>query len=235
MPRTTKRKILSKKTLSLSIRSKIQTTKITTGEISDNYKIIREIGHGGMGAVFLAERDDGEFDQQVALKIVRQTIVDPAKLERHFRRERQILASLNHPNIAKLLDGGVSEIGEPFLAMEYVEGETLLEFADSELPIEEKLKLFLKICNAVVFAHRNLVIHRDIKPSNILVTKDGEPKLLDFGLAKILDESFSSDRPQTAFTRSRPRMLRPSNSRKNCFDGFRYLQFGRGFLRTFER
>lgn len=178
-----------------------------------HYTIIREIGHGGMGAVFLAERNDGEFDQQVALKIIRQTIVS-SELERHFRRERQILASLNHPNIAKLLDGGVSETGEPFLAMEYVEGETLLEFT-AELSIEEKLKLFLKICNAVAFAHRNLVIHRDIKPSNILVTKDGTPKLLDFGLAKIQDESFSSDSTQTAFNALTPAYASPEQLRGN--------------------
>jgi serine/threonine protein kinase len=160
-----------------------------------HYKIIREIGHGGMGAVFLAERADGEFNQQVALKIVRQTIVSN-ETEQHFRRERQILASLNHPNIGKLLDGGVSEMGEPFLAMEFVEGKTLLEFAEN-LPVEEKLRLFLKVCAAVAFAHRNLVVHRDLKPSNILVNESGEPKLLDFGLAKILDENLSNEN-QTA-------------------------------------
>lgn len=155
------------------------------GKQFGNYKILREIGHGGMGAVFLAERNDGEFHQKVALKIVRQTVLDN-ETERHFRREREILASLNHPNIAHLHDGGVSASGEAFLAMEYVEGENLLEFAESnKLSIEEKLKLFLKICAAVSYAHRNLTIHRDLKPSNILVNKDGEPKLLDFGLAKI--------------------------------------------------
>jgi len=181
------------------------------GRIFGHYKIIREIGHGGMGAVFLAERNDGEFDQQVALKIVRQTIVS-AELERHFRRERQILASLNHPNIAKLLDGGVSENGEPFLAMEYVEGKTLLEFA-VDLSIEEKLKLFLKICNAVAYAHQNLVVHHDIKPSNIIVTKDGEPKLLDFGLAKIQDESFTNDSTQTVFRALTPAYASPEQLR----------------------
>ncbi len=160
--------------------------KTYDGREFGHYKILREIGHGGMGAVFLAERADGEFDQQVALKIVRQTIVSH-ELERHFRRERQILASLNHPNIAKLLDGGVSAIGEPFLAMEYIEGANLLEFA-VDISIAEKLKLFIKVCNAVEYAHRHLVVHRDIKPSNILVTNDGEPKLLDFGLAKLSEE-----------------------------------------------
>ncbi|MET0752069.1 MAG: serine/threonine-protein kinase, partial [Pyrinomonadaceae bacterium] len=167
------------------------------GKQFGNYKIIREIGRGGMGAVFLAERCDGEFSQKVALKIVRQTIVD-AETERRFRREREILASLNHPNIARLHDGGVSDAGEAFLAMEYVEGETLLEFAEAQnLPVEEKLRLFLKICAAVSYAHRNLTVHRDLKPSNILVTETGEPKLLDFGLAKILDEN-SFDQNQTA-------------------------------------
>lgn len=148
-----------------------------------NYKILREIGRGGMGAVFLAERSDGEFDQQVALKIVRETFFSD-DLERHFRRERQILASLSHPNIARLLDGGVSENGEPFIAMEYVEGTNVLDFAQ-DLPLEDKLRLFIKLCGAVEYLHRNLIVHRDIKPSNILVGADGEPKLLDFGLAKL--------------------------------------------------
>ena len=158
-----------------------------------NYRIIREIGSGGMGTVFLAERDDGEFTQQVALKIVRQSIADSAIIER-FRRERQILANLNHPNIAALHDGGVNAEGEPFLAMEYVDGETLTDYVEKHrLSIRERLRLFLKICNAVSYAHRNLVVHRDIKPSNILVTTDGEPKLLDFGLAK----AFESDAAKT--------------------------------------
>jgi serine/threonine protein kinase len=176
-----------------------------------HYKILGEIGQGGMGAVFLAERVDGEFSQQVALKIVRQTIVSQ-ELERHFRRERQILASLNHPHIARLLDGGVSQAGEPYLVMEFVEGENLLEFA-APLSLTEKLKLFLKICGAVEFAHRNLVVHRDIKPSNILVNKTGEPKLLDFGLAKIEDESFSADATQTAFRALTPAYASPEQLR----------------------
>jgi eukaryotic-like serine/threonine-protein kinase len=163
------------------------------GKQFGNYKTLREIGRGGMGAVFLAERNDGEFNQKVALKIVRQTILD-GETERHFRREREILASLNHPNIAHLHDGGVSERGEAFLAMEYVEGENLLEYAETnKLSVEEKLKLFLKICAAVAYAHRNLTIHRDLKPSNILVNKDGEPKLLDFGLAKMSEPSAVAD------------------------------------------
>ncbi|MFN2502012.1 MAG: tetratricopeptide repeat protein, partial [Pyrinomonadaceae bacterium] len=184
------------------------------GKQFGNYKIIREIGRGGMGAVFLAERTDGEFEQQVALKIVRQTFAD-TELVKRFRRERQILANLNHPHIAKLLDGGVSEMGEPFLAMEYVEGEPLLEFAEKEnLKIEDRLNLFLKICSAVAYAHRNLTVHRDIKPSNILVTKDGEPKLLDFGLAKMSDPPASAGvhnltQTETAFRAFTPAYASP--------------------------
>jgi non-specific serine/threonine protein kinase/serine/threonine-protein kinase len=180
-----------------------------------NYKIIREIGAGGMGAVFLAQRSDGEFDQQVAIKIIRQAIAE-AEIINRFKRERQILASLNHPNIAKLLDGGVSADGLPFLAMEYVEGDAITKFANGENSnLEERLKLFLKVCAAVSYAHRNLIVHRDLKPSNILVTKDGEPKLLDFGLAKLLDENLSNDvtQTQTAFRALTPAYASPEQLR----------------------
>ncbi len=162
-----------------------------------HYTIIEELGRGGMGTVYLAERSDGEFKQRVALKLVRQTIAD-AETEKRFRREREILASLNHPFIAQLHDGGVSENGEPYFAMEYVDGKPLLEYADEHgLTTDERLALFLKVCSAVAYAHRNLTIHRDLKPSNILVAADGNPKLLDFGLAKILDENVG-DQEQTA-------------------------------------
>src|SRR5580765_80905 len=181
------------------------------------YSILREIGRGGMGSVFLAARADGEFEQQVALKIIRPSFADQ-ELERHFRRERQILASLNHPNIAKLIDGGVSETGELFLAMEFIEGEPLIVFAEHHhLTIEDRLRLFLKICYAVSFAHQNLVIHRDLKPSNILVTEDGTPKLLDFGLAKLTEQSVDSslvpvngaDQTQTDFQAFTPAYASP--------------------------
>lgn len=151
------------------------------------YKVVREIGRGGMGAVYLAERADGEFRQQVAVKVIRQTLAGN-ETRRHFKRERQILASLNHPNIARLLDGGMSEDGEPFLAMEYVEGVRIDLYADAQqLPTNARLNLFRQVCAAVQYAHQNLIIHRDLKPSNILVTTDGVPKLLDFGIAKLLD------------------------------------------------
>ncbi len=175
------------------------------------YTIEREIGHGGMGAVFLARRNDGEFDQMVALKIVRQSIAESHVIER-FKTERQILASLNHPNISRLLDGGVSATGEPFLAMEHIEGEPITEFASRQkLSVDDKLRLFVKVCSAVAYAHRNLVVHRDIKPSNILVTADGEPKLLDFGLAKLTDESLQNDpsQTQTAFRALTPAYASP--------------------------
>ena len=167
------------------------------------YRIVREIGRGGMGAVFLAERADGEFHRQVALKIVRRSLVDQ-DLERRFRRERQILATLSHPHIAHLLDGGVSADGEPFFVMEYVEGVRIDEYcARTKLTTRERLKLFLNVCRAVAYAHEQLVIHRDLKPSNILVTREGVPKLLDFGIAKLLDLGGSGDQTATecrAFT-----------------------------------
>ncbi len=176
-----------------------------------NYKIIKEIGVGGMGAVFLAERDDGEFSQKVAVKIIRQTVAD-SELVNRFRRERQILANLNHPNIAKLVDGGVSASGEPFLAMEFVEGEAITKFVAREnLDLEARLKLFLKVCAAVSYAHRNLIVHRDLKPGNILVTAENEPKLLDFGLAKLLDANLLNDpeQTQTAFRALTPAYASP--------------------------
>ena len=184
-----------------------------SGKQFGSYKIVREIGRGGMGAVYLARRNDGEFDQQVALKIVRQTIVDKES-ENRFRRERQILAALNHPNIAKLLDGGVSEAGEPFLVMEYIVGKPFLEYAEAnELSIAERLRLFLKVGAAVAFAHQNLIVHRDIKPSNILVTNDGEPKLLDFGLAKVLDFEADAAQTATAFRAMTPAYASPEQMR----------------------
>ncbi len=185
-----------------------------TGKQFGHYKIIKEIGRGGMGAVFLAERSDGEFSQKVAVKIVRQTLIDK-ETARRFKKERQILANLNHPNIAKLLDGGVSASGEPFLVMEFIEGETLTEFAENNnLNTNERLQIFQKICSAVAYAHRNLIVHRDIKPSNILVTKTGEPKLLDFGLAKAFDETLADEnQTQTGFRAMTPAYASPEQIR----------------------
>lgn len=152
------------------------------------YRILRELGRGGMGIVYLARRDDGQFDHTVALKLIRSGGQrDTAR--RRFLRERQILARLSHPGIARIHDGGVTEDGEPWFAMEYVEGEPIDRFCDSRrLDIDARLALFRDICRAVQYAHGNLVVHRDIKPGNILVTPAGDPKLLDFGVARPLDE-----------------------------------------------
>ncbi len=158
------------------------------------WRIEREIGRGGMGAVYLAERADGAFEQRVALKLIKRGL-DTDEILARFRRERQILARLEHPNIARLLDGGATEDGLPWFAMEYVEGEPITAWRDHVRPdLETTLRLFLQVCGAVRYAHQNLVVHRDLKPGNILVTCDGVAKLLDFGIARLLD---TSDGPET--------------------------------------
>lgn len=151
------------------------------------FKLTREIGRGGMGAVYLGERVDGEFDQRVAVKLIKRGM-DSDFIIRRFRHERQILASFEHPFIARLLDGGTTEDGVPYFVMEFVEGETLYNYCDSRnLKLQDRLKLFQKVCAAIQYAHDKQIIHRDIKPSNILINRNGTPKLLDFGIAKILD------------------------------------------------
>jgi eukaryotic-like serine/threonine-protein kinase len=153
------------------------------------YQVVRELGRGGMGAVYLAERADGQYEQRVALKLIKRGM-DTEQVLARFRAERQILASLDHPNIARLLDGGSTEQGVPFFAMEYIEGEPIDTYADRRsLGVEERLQLFLQVCGAVAYAHQHLVVHRDIKPLNVLVTPEGVPKLLDFGIAKVLHDS----------------------------------------------
>ncbi len=150
------------------------------------YVLIREIGRGGMGRVYLAERADGQFEQQVAIKLIKRGMDTDAILQR-FLRERQILARLQHPNIAQLTDGGVTDDGRPYFVMEHVDGQPITDHCDDRrLSIDARLALFEDVCRAVEHAHRNLVIHRDIKPSNILVTPEGHPKLLDFGVGKIM-------------------------------------------------
>jgi serine/threonine-protein kinase len=152
------------------------------------YRIIREIGRGGMGRVFLADRADGQFEQQVALKLVAAPNSSEEIYER-FIRERQILARLQHPNIARLLDGGMTPDGRPYFAMEYVTGEPITAYCDTHaLDVNARLDLFMAVCEAVQYAHQNLVVHRDLKPTNTLVTPDGQVKLLDFGIAKVLHE-----------------------------------------------
>jgi eukaryotic-like serine/threonine-protein kinase len=167
------------------------------------YRILDEIARGGMGRVFLAERADGHYKQRVALKLLQATF-DTDSMRRRFRTERQILASLNHPGIARLLDGGVAESAfesgdsVPYLVMEYVEGRPVTQYChQGNIPITDRLRLFKRIAEAVQHAHRNLIVHCDIKPSNILVTEEGNVKLLDFGIARMLDEESEMSYPIT--------------------------------------
>jgi len=162
------------------------------------YRIEREIGRGGMGAVYEALRADGEFQHRVAIKLIRSGL-ETNFVFRRFRNERQILAALDHPNIGRLLGGGTMEDDSPYFVMEYIEGQPLYQYAEvHHLNINDRLRLFMQICEAVQYAHQRLVIHRDIKPGNILVSTAGVPKLLDFGIAKLLNPDLVSETtPQT--------------------------------------
>ncbi len=185
----------------LDLKSVAPLMPVRAGRRVGVYQIIEEIGHGGMGEVYRAIRADGQFTKEVAVKLVRGGFDTAFVLER-FRTERQILATLDHPNIAHLLDGGTTEDGIPYLVMELIEGARIDSYCDEhKLSITQRLQLFRQVCAAVQYAHQRLVIHRDIKPSNVLVTKNGVPKLLDFGIAKILDPAAGSEttmaRPMT--------------------------------------
>jgi eukaryotic-like serine/threonine-protein kinase len=161
------------------------------------YRVVGELGEGGMGVVHLAERNDGQFTRRVAIKRVGNAAPGGDVLRR-FRDERQILARLDHPNIARLLDAGLDGAGVPYLVMEHVEGVPVTSYCrERKLAVRQRLALFLKVCAAVQHAHQNLVIHRDIKPGNILVTPEGEPKLLDFGIARVLSETPGGDATRT--------------------------------------
>ncbi|MGA3262388.1 MAG: protein kinase [Bryobacteraceae bacterium] len=150
------------------------------------YRVVKEIGRGGMGVVYLGERADGQYRKQVAIKLITAAHPD-AQTGRRFERERQILAQLEHPGIARLLDGGSTAGGQPYFIMEYVDGLPLLEFCRrGALGVSERLLLFLQIADAVGYAHRRLIVHRDLKPGNILVTAEGQVKLLDFGLGQMI-------------------------------------------------
>ena len=162
------------------------------------YRVLDTIGHGGMSTVYLAERDDQHYQQRVAIKLVR---LGPGagEMRLHLRRERQILAGLDHPNIAKLLDGGNTADNLPYFVMDLVEGSSIDRYcAEQGLGVDERIRLFLDVCAAVEYAHANLVIHRDVKPSNILVTQAGSPKLLDFGIAKLLETDPETSSPDLA-------------------------------------
>ncbi|MGL6223251.1 MAG: protein kinase domain-containing protein [Steroidobacteraceae bacterium] len=160
--------------------------EIEAGTRLGAYRVIREIGRGGSGQVFLAERDDGQFRQSVAIKLLKRGMDTDAVLQR-FRNERQILATLDHPHIARVIDGGAVPDGRPFLVMEYIDGVAITEYCRMHaLSLQGRIELLLPLCDAVQHAHQRLLIHRDIKPSNVLVTAAGVPKLLDFGIAKLL-------------------------------------------------
>jgi serine/threonine protein kinase/outer membrane protein OmpA-like peptidoglycan-associated protein len=181
------------------------TRQLLEGQELGPYRILRKIGHGGMAEVYLAERCDNEYRKQVAVKIIRKGLDNKWNL-RHFCTERQILADLDHPCISRLLDGGTTEDGVPYLIMEYVDGERIDNYCDAHrLSVVERLQLFLEICEAVQYAHQNHVVHHDLKPGNILITSNGNPKLLDFGVARLLDLELSETSP--AYTTTGPLML----------------------------
>ena len=167
------------------------------GRMIGHYRLLKCIGAGGMGAVYLAERADQQFRMQVAIKLIKRGM-DTDSVLRRFQHERQILASLEHPNIARLLDGGTTEEGVPYFVMEYIEGDRIDRYAEEhQLSINQRLELFRQVCGAVSYAHQRLIVHRDLKPSNVLVTPAGVPKLLDFGIAKIIQPNDSAEALQT--------------------------------------
>src|SRR6266481_37477 len=183
------------------------------GERIGAYAIIKELGRGGMGAVYLAERADGQFEKCVAIKVLKRG-TDTDEVLRRFRIERQILANLEHPNITRLLDAGTTTDGLPYFVMEFIEGTPITHFVQREnIDLRGRLKLFLKICSAVDLAHQNQIIHRDIKPNNVLVKRDGEPKLLDFGIAKLLSiDSHDGDKTVAVERRLTPMYAAPEQS-----------------------
>jgi tetratricopeptide (TPR) repeat protein len=175
------------------------------------FRVVREIGRGGMGRVFLAERADGEFEQRVAIKLIQD---GTAGVIRRFIEERRILALLEHPGIARLVDGGLTPGGLPYFAMELVDGEPIDRYCETrDLGLEQRLELFIAVCEAVAYAHRRLVIHRDLKPSNILVTPDGQVKLLDFGIAKLLGPTGSDELTRSGFSAMTPEFAAPEQVR----------------------
>ncbi len=175
-----------------------------SGQRIGNYRLLRLIGEGGMGSVYLAERDGADFSQRVALKLIRSDFIS-AETRSRFQRERNFLARLIHPNIAQLHDGGLAADGTPYFTLEYVDGEPITRYCDSHtLDLRQRTAMMLQVCSAITYAHRNLIVHRDLKPSNILVAADGAVKLLDFGIAKLLDSEVPEG--QTA---TQSRMMTP--------------------------
>ncbi|MBM0104508.1 serine/threonine protein kinase [Steroidobacter sp. S1-65] len=191
-------------------RNSLALSETLEGQLLGRYRILRKLGSGGMGDVYLAERADEEYQQRVALKIVRGGLFSP-QIQSRLRMERQILATLQHPNIARLLDGGRAPDGTPYLVMEYIDGEPIDTYCDRRrLSVEARLQLIRTICGAVHYAHQNLIVHRDLKPNNILITPDGVPKLLDFGIAKLLDSRHSAH--TLAVTHFEYRVMTPAHA-----------------------
>lgn len=173
------------------------------------FKILDLIGSGGMGSIYLAERDDDQYHRRVVIKLIKRGMDTDFVLQR-FRTERQILANLNHPNIGRLYSGGATEDGRPYFVMEYVDGLPLTEYAaKSQLSLEDRVRLFRQVCAPVQYAHQNLIVHRDLKPTNILVTSGGEPKLLDFGIAKLLNDSAAPTATATMLRAMTPEYASP--------------------------
>ncbi len=178
------------------------------GTVVGAYRLTAVLGHGGAGTVYLGERSDRQYSAQVAVKVVENALMHE-EVAKRFQAERQILANLNHPHIARLLDAGETRTGQPYLVMEYVHGDPIDKYCDSQrLELKGRLQLFIKVCAAVQYAHQNLIVHRDLKPGNILVTPDGTPKLLDFGIAKLMDASAKAA-AELALTRVNDRVLTP--------------------------
>lgn len=195
------------------------TSATLIGQAVGAFRIESQIGHGGMGTVWLARRNDGRFERQVALKFLNIALLGRAGEER-FRREGKILALLADPHIAELIDAGVTHTGQPYLVLEYVDGQRIDSYCDqARLDIDSRIRLFLQVLDAVATAHANLIVHRDIKPSNVLVRKDGEVKLLDFGIAKLIEGDGKTERPTTltvAGSALTPEFAAPEQLKEEC-------------------
>ena len=191
-----------------------RTARVLEGQRVGPYRVVRELGRGGMSRVYLAARADQAFEKQVAIKVVERGL-DSADVTQRFQSERQILARLDHPNITRILDGGTTEDGLPYLVMDYVEGDPIDQYCDARaLDVAARLKLFQGVCVAVHYAHQNLIIHRDIKPGNVLVTRAGVPRLLDFGIAKLVaTEVQPSESTRTVLRRLTPEYASPEQVR----------------------
>jgi serine/threonine-protein kinase len=182
------------------------------GDMVERFEVIKSIGEGGMGSVFLGTRKQDDFEQLVAIKVIHRKYLTAQSLQR-FRRERQILASLNHKNIASFIGGGETEQGQPYIILEYVDGMPITQYCQQhDLSVSQRITLFKQVLEAVMYAHQNLVVHRDIKPNNVLVNTQGEVKLLDFGIAKLVQESTQNPNPDSELTQEFVRVLTPANA-----------------------